>query len=919
MSVEKFKFVSPGVFVDEIDNSQLNKISDDIGPVIIGRSERGPALTPVRVESFSDFVELFGNPVAGQASADAWRDGNKTGPTYGAFAAQAYLKHSSPVTFIRLLGKQHANASTAGNAGWQTMDTTPSTTLAHNGGAFGLFIAPSASTATGTLAAVFYLNTSCSIGLSGSDIYGTASSPATSKYFKFASSEFKLAVSNSSGIVVDSAFNFTPTSDKYIRKVFNTNPVLCNSSVTTTTTPYWLGETFESAFDDLSSANGYIATVLPLMSGSVYGADYRKSYQESKTGWFLAQDLSSDTGSFVAENMQKLFRFVGLNSGEWLSKNLKVSIQDIKRSTSQDVPHGTFSVVVRKIDDTDNKVQIVEQFNNLNLNPQSDNYIARRIGDAYRTWDDTTRSYKEYGNHANQSRYIRVEMNSDVEAGSTNTQYLPWGVLGPLRFASFTDATAAKNTFVSGGIDVFGNGSFSQFISGTTGGNILFKFPAVDLRTSSSAGTPVDKKKVYFGADTTLGSYSVFDRSMLDLTRVKPSSIDDFTVVSGLTEYSWVFSLDNLSSSSGVVYYTSGSRAGGTSYRGTSEYSSIVETLGVDRFTTVFYGGFDGLDIKEKEPFNNTDLAGGTETTNYAFNSLRMAIDMIRDPEVVEFDLVCAPGVKNTGITTSLLDLCESRRDAMAIVDLEGDYTPETENTDSIENRIGSVDTVVTNVRNNAWSTSYGAAYYPWVQVKDTIGGSTLWVPPSVVALGTYAYAKKVASVWFAPAGFNRGGLTNGAGGLPVLNVRQKLTKADRDKLYQSNINSIAKFPAEGIVIYGQKTLSVKPSALDRVNVRRLVNHIKKNMSRFAATLIFEPNVRQTWYNFLNKAEPFLNTIKADYGLDAYKLVLDETTTTPDLVDRNIIYAKLYLKPTKSAEFFALDVVLTNSAAGFED
>lgn len=931
MSASKYKFVSPGVFIDEIDNSQLNKNANDVGPVIIGRSERGPALVPTKVSSFAEFVEVFGNPIAGQQNGDVWRDGNYIGPTYAPFAAQAYLKNSAPVTFIRLLGKQHTNATTAGEAGWQTTDVDPSATLASNGGAFGLFLAPSASDfsatpTTGTLAAVFYLDASSSIGLSGTlDIAGTANTAsATCKYLRFSAlSSLKVCVSRSAGIVVDSAFDFTPTSDKFIRKVFNTNPILTNSDVSSTTVPYWLGETFESAVADLSSANGFVGVILPLMSGTSYGADFRKSYQEAKTGWFISQDLTSDTASFVAENMQKLFRFSGRNSGEWLQKNLKVSIQDIKRSSDQTVPYGTFSVVIRKMSDTDQRVEIVEQFNNLDLNPASPNYIAARIGDMYQTWDDTTRAYKEYGNHPNVSNYVRVEMNADVDAGSTNPEYLPWGVLGPVRFASFTDATAAKTTFVSGGLNVYGNHTFTQFISGTTGGDILFKFPAIDMRVSASDGTPTDKKKAYFGADTTLGDFTRYNKSMIDLVRVKPAAIDDFSVTSGVTEYSWVFSLDNLSSSNGVAVHVSGARAGGTSYRGTNSYSNIIDAsgLGADRFTSVFYGGFDGLDIKEKEPFNNTDLAvaGTSELTSYAYNSIKMAIDMCREQENVEFDIACIPGLKNYGLTTTLLDMCQARRDCMAILDLDGDYTPETENTNAIENRVGSVTTVVGNIRDYGWDSSYGATYYPWVQIRDTISGASLWVPPSVVALGSYAYAKKVSQVWFSPAGFTRGGLGNGAGGLPVINVRQRLTKDERDKLYDAKINPIAKFPAEGIVIMGQKTLQARPSALDRVNVRRLVNHIKKNMSRFAATLLFEPNVQQTWNRYRNLAEPFLDGIRADYGLADYKLVLDETTTTPDLIDRNVIYAKLYLKPAKAVEFFAIDVVITNSSAGFDD
>jgi len=181
------------------------------------------------------------------------------------------------------------------------------------------------------------------------------------------------------------------------------------------------------------------------------------------------------------------------------------------------------------------------------------------------------------------------------------------------------------------------------------------------------------------------------------------------------------------------------------------------------------------------------------------------------------------------------------------------------------------------------------------------------------------SFSENNAALWFAPAGFNRGGLTEGAAGIPVTNVRSRLTSAERDFLYERNVNPIASFPNEGIVIFGQKTLQVTPSALDRINVRRLMIFVKKEISRIASRLLFDQNVEQTWSRFTGQVNPFLTNIKNNFGLDAFKVVLDETTTTPDLIDRNTIYAKIFLKPTKAVEFFAIDFVITNSGAGFED
>ena len=217
------------------------------------------------------------------------------------------------------------------------------------------------------------------------------------------------------------------------------------------------------------------------------------------------------------------------------------------------------------------------------------------------------------------------------------------------------------------------------------------------------------------------------------------------------------------------------------------------------------------------------------------------------------------------------------------------------------------------------FNNSYGATYYPWVRILDTNSNQSLWAPPSVAALGVLSTTDRNQAPWFAPAGFTRGGLSEGAAGLPVLDVSRRLTSDDRDTLYENNINPIAKFPAEGIVIFGQKTLQQTASALDRINVRRLMIYLKRNISFIASRLLFGPNSQSTWNSFLGQATPLLESVKADFGIDEFRLILDDTTTTPDLIDRNIIYAKLFVKPTKSVEFFAIDFVITNSGASFED
>jgi hypothetical protein len=266
-----------------------------------------------------------------------------------------------------------------------------------------------------------------------------------------------------------------------------------------------------------------------------------------------------------------------------------------------------------------------------------------------------------------------------------------------------------------------------------------------------------------------------------------------------------------------------------------------------------------------------------------------------------------------------MVEVCEARGDALAIIDLDSGYLSDSEGTSSIADRIGSVSTAITNLRNRGMNSSYGCAYYPWVQINDTTSDSLLWVPPSIVALGTFSSSQRKSELWFAPAGFTRGGLTEGSAGVPVIQTRERLTSKHRDDLYEANVNPIASFPAEGIVIFGQKTLQVTPSALDRINVRRLMIYVKREISRMAATVLFDQNVPATWNRFMAKAEPFLISVQSRLGLADFRIILDETTTTADLVDRNVMYAKIFLKPARSIEFIALDFVISNSGAGFED
>ena len=996
MSSRKFKFISPGVFLNEIDNSQLPNEPRELGPMIIGRAQRGPAMRPVTVDSFAEFVQLYGNPVPGGKSDDVWRNGNETTPMYGTYGSQAWLKNSSTLTYMRLLGSKHLDATTAGAAGWKLTNTLndgqeiPARPLWSNeggddaltGSAYGLWVLPNklsssgdaGAIATGSLAAIWYVEDGA-VGLVGTDTSGStiASTEIGTGLCRLIGSDsngnFTVVISGSQNLSYpDRVVNFslTETNANFIRNVFNTNPTLVNTTTTVAAARerYWLGETYTHNFAQKQSrgvvtGSGiapttlsdslYLGVIFPIVSGSSTTAITHASRQlafedgatryNPATGWVFGQDLGGEAAKATYDYtaMPKLFKFHGLDHGEWAQNNLKISITNVKYSQDQFNKYGSFDVLVRRSNDTDQAPIVLERFSNCNLDQNSLDFVARKIGDQFVQFDSTTRRLQTRGDYTNNSKYIRVEMYSE---NPVNEELLPFGVYGPLKYKDFSfdsvtnaGAVIQGNTFALGARQILATdvdaASTSLIITSSLSGDatedqpfIKLLYPSHELRISASQDGISEPTDAYWGVWTGKSeSNSKFNAGYYDLNRNKSDGIGSQYNAGTQTEHQFIFSLDEVvqtGSNSATYYWASGSRVAGdalSSKTAGNTYKNVLDA-NINKFTMPLAGGSDGLNITEKDPFRNTLLESKTETTNYAYNSVKEAIDIVRDPEFVEYNLVSIPGLTNEQLTTHLIETCEARADALAVIDLKGDFAPAHEGTTKT---YPTVSTVVTNLKNRGLNSSYGCAFYPFVQARDTLAGNIIYMPPSVPAIGAMSYTDRIRAPWFAPAGFNRGGLSTGLAGLPVINVTQKLTSQDRDDLYDANINPIASFPNEGIVIFGQKTLQVTRSALDRINVRRLLIFIKKGISNIASNILFEPNVRATWSRFIGQAEPFLADVKARFGLDDYKLVLDETTTTPDLIDRNILYAKVYLKPTRAIEFVAVDFIITNTGASFED
>ena len=334
--------------------------------------------------------------------------------------------------------------------------------------------------------------------------------------------------------------------------------------------------------------------------------------------------------------------------------------------------------------------------------------------------------------------------------------------------------------------------------------------------------------------------------------------------------------------------------------------SDTASTINKRQFIVGFQDGFDGVaPTIKKAKYGDSDWGAGNSqgfdlSTSTAGGSVAYvkAINAVSNPDDFDINLVSVPGVirrLHSYVFDKVTDMVEAREDAFFIGDV-------TDGGDTIADAVSQGSSVDSN---------YVGTYYPWVKTIDSRTNKLTAIPPSVLMPGIYAANDAVAAEWFAPAGLNRGGIV---GAVSVLN---RLTHSERDTLYEGKINPIASFPGEGIVAFGQKTLQDKASALDRINVRRLLIKVKKYIASTSRYLVFEQNTAQTRGRFLNTVNPYLEGIQQRQGLYAFRVVMDESNNTPDVIDRNIMAGQIYLQPTKTAEFIVLDFNILPTGASF--
>ena len=597
------------------------------------------------------------------------------------------------------------------------------------------------------------------------------------------------------------------------------------------------------------------ATTLIIETGSAASWDFTNDYLEASTPYITSQKVGA-----TATN---LFKFHTLSHGIHANYEVKVAIANVRAAgTIAGSEYGDFDVIVRYVDqskvynspftyeDEDLRPNVVESFK-CNLDPNSPRYIARVIGDRYVTITSAGKVVVN-GDYSNKSNFVRVEVTDAVKNGATSPTLVPFGFRAPASPipSDFTQPAAAS------------------YVTAQTAGGAY-------------------NRRVYFGFNYDFATTDNFNY-------LRPLPVTAKQTTGSNTD----FYLGDYNQAAGANYPSATS-----AYSGSINLTSNT-SIDTRKFIVPFQGGFDGHKPNLQKKTGTYIVAGNTQgfdissTSAAGYTSYKKALDTISNADEFDINMVVTPGVLHSlhsSITTYAKDVCEDRGDAFYVMDTVG-----------IDDNIATAVSTV-----EGFDSNYTATYYPWVKVLDFDRNKPVWVPPSVVLPGVIAFNDRVSAEWFAPAGLNRGGLTE------VIEVKTRLTQTERDDLYEARINPIAVFPSTGVCVWGQKTLQGRPSALDRINVRRLLIAAKKFIASATRYLVFEQNTTQTRTRFLNIVNPYLESIQQRQGLYAFRVIMDESNNTPDIIDRNILYGQLYLQPARTAEFIILDFNIQNTGAAF--
>ena len=664
-----------------------------------------------------------------------------------------------------------------------------------------------------------------------------------------------------------------------------------------------------------------------------------------------------------------LFTIHALDDGAVGNTRVKISIENIKKSTNVNNKYGTFDLLVRDYSDTDELQVVLEKFAKLSLNPANDRFIGRIIGDYYLFYDFDKRVGSQKlvveGAYPNVSNYIRVDTTTELERGEVPATALPIGFRGVQHLV-----TSGSSIF--GGISNIPTPGTADATAGVYSNNIfrntevaqMLVQPPIPMRRTVARGTAPKKRtagNLYWGIqfekgtkvaepnnstvwDTQMPSFGVYfpnynqDERACMVGDNAGTADDSGTILDAdrfnnnkfmLTKIQVITKDDKADANqwAAATYKRAGTAASsmndidGTASTDT-RLLSVEKDFGLSsarrflKFTTICQAGFDGLNVMDENKFKMTstackremdDTAQG-ETAGPTVAAYRKALDILGERSDVTIQLLAVPGIRNSSVTDYAITTVEERFDALYIMDIEVDDNLSNVVTGSTYIDPVSVTNTVAAFTSRNLDTSFAAAYFPDVMMTEKSNGSTVIAPPSVAVLGAFGLNDSVSYPWFAPAGFTRGALKD------VTEAQVKLNRDNLDALYDADINPITAFPtSKEVVVFGQKTLLAAQSALDRVNVRRLLIDIRRQVRAIGDTFLFEPNREATLARFSAAVNPIMGRIQQQQGLERFKVQIDTTTTTQADVENNTVRGKIFLQPVRSVEFISLDFVVTNA------
>jgi hypothetical protein len=551
-------------------------------------------------------------------------------------------------------------------------------------------------------------------------------------------------------------------------------------------------------------------------------------------------------------NVADLFSVLTISDGDAANTEVKVTIQNINLDTAE------FDIIVRDFNDTDENQVILEKFSRCSMNPDVPGYVARKVG----TSD---------GEYELRSKFIMLNMASNAPMDAFPAGFK--GFTSSLISSNKLGSVLYKTEFFDGGDVVYYESDGSQVLSNGD------KVKKVSLGLSSQNGFKFDSDLFKYKGNTASSSTFGFHLST------------------------------NASSITGTTYQT-------TSYdlEGQSGNDNKLTNINFRKFTLAVCGGFDGWDIYRetrtlgdqfiygKTTYNlgNTDNNGvfSKDFGNSDYYSYLEGIQTYANPEAIDINVFATAGINffdHSSLTSQAIDIIENERaDSLYIISAP--------NVDDAATVTGHLDDL-------GIDSNYSATYWPWIQVRDTDNATQLYIPPTGEVLKNIALTDNVSYPWFAVAGYSRG-LVN------AIKAKKKLTLDERDELYKNRINPIATFSDTGTIIWGNKTLQVRESALDRINVRRLLLRARKLISAVAVRLLFEQNDEQVRQEFLRLVNPILESIKKERGLYEFKV---SVSSDVEDIDANTLRGKIYVKPTRSLEFIDLEFVITPTGASFEN